>query len=68
MQAIAVLLGPILLGKLSTFAEFDYRGCASAAVDGFLATHARDAGRVRAAPHREKVAISRLQPGEGRRG
>ncbi len=39
-QAIALLLGPILLGKLSTLAEFDYRECARAAVQGFLATHA----------------------------
>lgn len=38
-QAIALLLGPILLGKLSTLAEFDYRECARAAVEGFLATH-----------------------------
>lgn len=39
-QAIALLLGPILLGKLSTLAGFDYRKCAQAAVGGFLATHA----------------------------
>jgi AcrR family transcriptional regulator len=39
-QAIALLIGPILLGKLSTLAEFDYRKCASAAVAGFLAAHA----------------------------
>ena len=42
-QAIALLLGPILLGKLSTLAEFDYRECACAAVDGFLATHTKTA-------------------------
>lgn len=40
-QAIALLLGPILLGKLSTLVEFDYRECSRAAVDGFLATHAK---------------------------
>jgi AcrR family transcriptional regulator len=44
MQAVALLLGPILLGKLSTLAEFDYRDVARAAVDGFLATHPRTAG------------------------
>ncbi|MGB8506173.1 TetR/AcrR family transcriptional regulator [Mycobacterium sp.] len=43
-QAIALLLGPILLGKLSTLAEFDYRECARAAVEGFLATHAKKPG------------------------
>lgn len=39
VQAVALLLGPIVLGKLSTFADFDYRAAARAAVDGFLATH-----------------------------
>jgi AcrR family transcriptional regulator len=38
-QAIALLLGPIMLGKLSTLTEFDYRQCAHAAVNGFIATH-----------------------------
>jgi len=45
-QAIALLLGPILLGKLSTLAEFDYRDCACAAVEGFLATHVKSAGEL----------------------
>lgn len=40
-MAAALLLGPIVLGKLSTLAEFDYASCAQAAVDGFLATHRR---------------------------
>jgi AcrR family transcriptional regulator len=48
MQAVALLLGPILLGKLSTLAEFDYREVARAAVDGFMATHRRS-GRTTAA-------------------
>ncbi|MDV3127608.1 TetR/AcrR family transcriptional regulator [Mycobacterium sp. 21AC1] len=43
-QAAALLLGPIVLGKLSTLPEFDYSACARAAVDGFLATH-RAGGR-----------------------
>jgi AcrR family transcriptional regulator len=41
VQAMALLIGPLVLGKLSTFADFDYRRCAEAAVDGFLATHAK---------------------------
>jgi len=43
MEAIALLIGPLILGKLSTVADFDYRSCAEAAVDGFLATHAKKA-------------------------
>ncbi len=35
----AVTGGPIVLGKLSTLADFDYEQIARAAVDGFLATH-----------------------------
>ena len=48
-RAVALLVGPIVLGKLSTLADFDYRECARAAVDGFLATHRRDAGEVSSA-------------------
>ena len=40
-EAVALLLGPVVLGKLSTLPDFDYRTCARAAVDGFLATHAK---------------------------
>jgi AcrR family transcriptional regulator len=40
-RAAALLLGPIVLGKFSTLANFDYREIADAAVDGFLATHAK---------------------------
>ena len=40
-QAIALLLGPILLGKLSTLADFDFRDCGRVAVEGFLATHTK---------------------------
>jgi AcrR family transcriptional regulator len=39
IQAIALLIGPLILGRLSTLADFDYHSCAEAAVDGFLATH-----------------------------
>jgi AcrR family transcriptional regulator len=41
IQAIALLIGPLILGRLSTVADFDFHACAEAAVDGFLATHAR---------------------------
>jgi hypothetical protein len=34
--AIALLIGPAVLGRLSTLPDFDYRECAHAAVDGFL--------------------------------
>jgi AcrR family transcriptional regulator len=44
IQAIALLIGPLILGRLSTLADFDYDACAEAAVDGFLATHARRGG------------------------
>lgn len=44
-QAAALLLGPIVLGKLSTVSEFDYASCVRAAVDGYLATHRRDRQR-----------------------
>jgi AcrR family transcriptional regulator len=41
IQAIALLIGPLILGRLSTLADFDYHTCAESAVDGFLATHAK---------------------------
>ncbi|MDZ7885783.1 MAG: TetR/AcrR family transcriptional regulator [Mycobacterium sp.] len=44
MQAVALLAGPILLGKLSTLTDFDYRTVARMAVDGFLATHQTSGG------------------------
>ncbi|CDQ46874.1 MULTISPECIES: TetR/AcrR family transcriptional regulator [Mycolicibacterium] len=47
-QAVALLLGPVVLGKLSTLADFDYHQVARAAVDGFLATH-RQGGKSSAA-------------------
>lgn len=43
-RAAALLLGPIVLGRLSMLSEFDYKACAGAAVDGFLATHRRAEG------------------------
>jgi AcrR family transcriptional regulator len=47
-EAAALLLGPIVLGKLSTLPDFDYRSCARAAVDGYLATHTKAARSFRA--------------------
>ncbi|MDT5012427.1 MAG: hypothetical protein QOH57_4044 [Mycobacterium sp.] len=44
VQAIALLIGPIVLGKLSTM-EFDYGECAGLAVSGFLATHSKGAAK-----------------------
>jgi AcrR family transcriptional regulator len=35
-RAIALLIGPAILGRLSTLPDFDYRDCAQAAVEGFL--------------------------------
>jgi AcrR family transcriptional regulator len=35
-RAIAMLIGPLVLGRLSTLPDFDYRECALASVDGFL--------------------------------
>jgi AcrR family transcriptional regulator len=35
-RAIALLMGPVVLGRLSTLPDFDYRECVRAAVDGFL--------------------------------
>ena len=35
-RAIALLMGPVVLGRLSTLPDFDYTECARAAVDGFL--------------------------------
>lgn len=47
-RAIALLIGPLVLGRLSTLPDFDYRECAFAAVDGFLHVQ-RAQGRVNAA-------------------
>ncbi len=47
-RAIALLIGPLVLGRLSTLPDFDYRECAYAAVDGFL--------HVQRAQHRASAA------------
>jgi AcrR family transcriptional regulator len=38
-QAMMLLIGPLVAGRISTLTDFDYRECARAAVDGFLAVH-----------------------------
>src|SRR6202012_81553 len=35
-RAIALLIGPLVIGRLSTLPDFDYRECGLAAVGGFL--------------------------------
>jgi AcrR family transcriptional regulator len=42
--ALALLIGPLAFGRISTLAEFDYHAAAVAAVDGFLKCFAKDAG------------------------
>ncbi|MCK0173702.1 TetR/AcrR family transcriptional regulator [Mycolicibacterium sp. F2034L] len=44
IEVIALLIGPLILGRMSTLADFDYTACAEAAVDGFLAVHGRPSG------------------------
>lgn len=42
-KALALLVGPLAFGRISTLADFDYRAVAIAAVDGFLSTAALSA-------------------------
>ena len=42
--ALALLIGPLAFGRLSTLSEFDYEATAIAAVDGFLTTFAKRTG------------------------
>nr|WP_197048156.1 TetR/AcrR family transcriptional regulator [Mycobacterium paragordonae] len=46
-SAIALLIGPLVLGRLSTLPDFDYRETARAAVDGFLEVQCRRGGTVK---------------------
>ncbi|MGH3644400.1 MAG: TetR/AcrR family transcriptional regulator [Mycobacterium sp.] len=43
-MALALLIGPLAFGSMSTLAEFDYQRVAVAAVDGFLKCFAREPG------------------------
>jgi AcrR family transcriptional regulator len=43
-RAIALLIGPLVVGRLSTLPDFNYRECARAAVDGFLHVQRMQAG------------------------
>jgi AcrR family transcriptional regulator len=47
--ALALLIGPLAFGRLSTLAEFDYRAVAVAAVDGFFKCFAKEPGAITAA-------------------
>lgn len=47
--ALALLIGPLAFGRISTLAEFDYQKVAVAAVDGFLKCFAKPAAEVIAA-------------------
>jgi AcrR family transcriptional regulator len=47
--ALALLIGPLAFGRLSTLAEFDYPAVAAAAVDGFLKCFAKEPGAITAA-------------------
>jgi AcrR family transcriptional regulator len=42
--ALALLIGPLAFGRLSTLSKFDYEATAIAAVDGFLTTFAKRTG------------------------
>ncbi|WP_328351600.1 TetR/AcrR family transcriptional regulator [Mycobacterium sp. NBC_00419] len=42
-QAIMLLIGPLVAGRISTLTDFDYRECARKAVEGFLAVHRKPA-------------------------
>ncbi|WP_301337098.1 TetR/AcrR family transcriptional regulator [Mycobacterium asiaticum] len=48
-RAIALLIGPLVLGRFSTLPDFDYRECARAAVDGFLHVQRAQAGGISSA-------------------
>ncbi|MBV8929889.1 MAG: TetR/AcrR family transcriptional regulator [Mycobacteriaceae bacterium] len=54
-RAVALMVGPLVLGKLSMLSDFDYRECARAAVDGFLATHAKSGGGAVSSPRSGSV-------------
>ncbi|WP_059015951.1 TetR/AcrR family transcriptional regulator [Mycobacterium sp. M26] len=49
-QAIMLLIGPLVAGRISTLTDFDYRECARKAVDGFLAVHRKPAAEVSSVP------------------
>ena len=41
IQAISLLIGPLVLGRMSTVSDFDYRAVATAAVEGFMHIYGR---------------------------
>jgi AcrR family transcriptional regulator len=60
-RAIALLIGPLVLGRLSTLPDFDYRECARAAVDGFLYVQHNQRKAVNAARSGSAGASTRRQ-------
>jgi hypothetical protein len=42
LKPVALLMGPLAFGRISTLAEFDYQAVAIAAVDGFLKCFAKE--------------------------
>lgn len=61
-RAIALLIGPLVLGRLSTLPDFDYRECARAAVDGFLhVQRTQTAGAAGPATLRKAVTAANIE-------
>jgi AcrR family transcriptional regulator len=60
-RAIALLIGPLVLGRLSTLPDFDYRECAHAAVDGFLYVHHQQSKSITATDSGSAGASDRRQ-------
>ncbi len=60
-RAIALLIGPLVLGRLSTLPDFDYRECAYAAVDGFLYVHREQSKSITATDSGSAGASDRRQ-------
>jgi AcrR family transcriptional regulator len=48
-MALALLVGPVVLGRISTVAGFDYHECARAAVDGFLSVYGKPSAAITSA-------------------
>jgi AcrR family transcriptional regulator len=64
MIAVAALMGPIVLGRLSSGDNFDYQRSVHKAVSEFLVAHDRDS-RSRPRPHERAVRMSEPVPSDG---
>lgn len=49
-QAIMLLIGPVVVARISTLTDFDYRECSRKAVDGFLAVHRKPVAEITSVP------------------